>query len=319
MTGTPEDDPVADAALARIPGRALEPPVKPTPGKLRALGREHLWVRVGVGALDRFTSARSPVMAAGTAYYGFLAMFSLLAFAYGVASLLNADEIARWLTDTLEESLPGLIGEGGIDPDTLSRVGRTTSVLGLLVLLVSGTAVVGAARDSLHRIYGVPRSGRNPLVQRAQMLGWLALLGPLVLVSYSVSTGVTAFGQDLLDTLGIDGSATRWLLLATVAVATFLLDLGISALMLARLGGVEPPRPAVLPGAVVTALVVTTFKVLAAGIIGWSVDRPQYGSFAVPVTLLFVLWFQAMGLYAGGCVTAARAMAAAPRPEPAAA
>jgi uncharacterized BrkB/YihY/UPF0761 family membrane protein len=291
----PLDPPAGDAALARIPGRALDPPVKPKPAKVLALGRENLWVRVGLGAVDRFTHSRSPVMAAGTAYYGFLAMFSLLAFTYGVASLLNADGIARWLTDTLEESLPGLIGKGGIDPDTLARVGRTTSVLGLVVLLVSGTAVVGAARDSLHRIYGAPPSGHNPLVQRAQLLGWLALLGPLVLVSYSMSTAVTAFGRDLLDALGIDGSATRWLLLAAVAVATFLLDLGISALMLARLGGVEPPRPAVLPGAVVTALVVTTFKVL------------------------FVLWFQAMGLYAGGCVTAARAMVAAPRPAPAAA
>ena len=276
-------------------------------------------MRVGVGAADRFTHSRSPVMAAGTAYYGFLAMFSLLAFTYGVAALLNADGIAEWLTDTLEESLPGLIGEGGIDPDTLARVGRTTSVLGLVVLLVSGTAVVGAARDSLHRVYGAPPSGHNPVVQRAQLLGWLALLGPLVLVSYSMSTGVTAFGRDLLDALDIDGSATRWLLLAAVTAATFLLDLGISALMLARLGGVEPPKRSILPGAVLTALVVTTFKVLAASIIGWSVDRPQYGSFAVPVTLLFVLWFQAMGLYAGGCLTAARAVVAAPEPAPAAA
>lgn len=307
--GTSADD-VSTAAVApadvltHIPGRRIDKDPKPKPSKVAELERDKAWVRIAWETWMRFKTAKTPLMAAGTSYYGFIAMFSLLAFAYGIAALLSADVIAQWLTDSLEDALPGLVGDKGIDPDTLKRIGRTTSFVGLFLLLISGAAVMSAASDSLHQIYGAPPDGRNPASRRAFLLGWLAILGPLVVVSYSLSTAVSGFGRDILDAMGLSSSIGRVATISLATLLTFALDVGISALLLSRLGGVVPARRAVLSGAVLCAVVITLVKLLIGVIISWSVGRPQYGSFAIPVTVLVLLWIQSMGLYAAACLTA---------------
>ena len=302
-----------EAVLGRIPGSVLDPEPKTKPTAVHRLEGRFAWIGVAWSSLERFKASRSPLLAAGTAYYGFIAMFSLLALVYGVAALLSADAVAEWLTETLQNALPGLVGEQGIDPDTLKRVGRTSSVVGLALLAVSGAAVMGAASDSIHQIYGAPPDGRNPLRRRLHLLMWLALLGPLVAISYSLSTAFSGFGVEMLEEFGLRSPVTRALTIALATALTFALDVAIVALFLNRMGGIAPGVRAVLPGSIAAALVITLLKALTAVIVSWSVDRPQYGSFAIPVTVLVVLWAQSMALYAGASVTAANAQAAEER------
>ncbi len=299
--------------LTPIPGRHIDHEPKPKPRKVADLEQDRAWMGIAWGMFMRFRTARAPLMAAGTAYYGFIAMFSLLAFAYGMAALLNADAIANWLTDALKDALPGLIGDKGIDPSTLERIGRTTSVVGLLLLAVSGSAVMAGASDSLHQVYGAPPDGRNPVARRMHLFGWLMVMGPLVVISYSMTTAVAGFGSDILDDLGISGGFVRVLMVSVGAILTFALDVGITALLLSRLGGIAPGRRALLPGALLGAVIITALKALMAVIVSWSVGRPQYGSFAVPVTVLVVLWLQAMALYAAAALTASTACSLANR------
>ena len=87
--------------LTPIPGRRIDKDPKPKPDKVAELERDQRWVAIGWETWMRFKTARAPLMAAGTSYYGFIAMFSLLAFAYGIAALLDADAIADWLTRSL--------------------------------------------------------------------------------------------------------------------------------------------------------------------------------------------------------------------------
>lgn len=303
--------------LTPIPGRRIDKDPKPKPGKVAELERDQRWVAIGWETWMRFKTARAPLMAAGTSYYGFIAMFSLLAFAYGIAALLDADAIADWLTRSLEEALPGLVGEQGIDPETLASIGRTTSLVGLLLLLVSGAAVMSAASDSLHQVYGAAPDGRNPVARRAHLLGWLVLLGPLVVLSYTLTTAAAGFGTEILDAIDLSSPVGRILVVAVAVALTFALDVGISALLLSRLGGIVPARRAVLAGAVLCAVVITGMKLLIGVIVSWSVDRPQYGSFAIPVTVLVVLWIQSMGLYGAASLTAGFADADPRRPGPA--
>jgi uncharacterized BrkB/YihY/UPF0761 family membrane protein len=75
-------------------------------------------------------------------------------------------------------------------------------------------------------------------------------------------------------------------------------------LLLSRLGGIKPSRRSLLIGSVLGAVIAGVFKVLMASIISWSVDKPEYGSFAVPIAILVVLWFQSLGLYLSASVTA---------------
>ena len=203
------------------------------------------------------------------------------------------------------------LGES-LAPDAPPR-GRTASALLTALLAVSGAAVMGAASDSIHQIYGAPPDGRNPLRRRLHLLMWLALLGPLVAISYSLSTAFSGFGVEMLEEFGLRSPVTRALTIALATALTFALDVAIVALLLNRMGGIAPGVRAVLPGSIAAALVITLLKALTAVIVSWSVDRPQYGSFAIPVTVLVVLWAQSMALYAGASVTAANAQAAEER------
>jgi membrane protein len=301
------DDHVPAPVLTPIPGTPIDVPPRPVPKAVRKLERTSPWVTVAWKAYGRFRASRSPLIAGGTAYYAFLAMFSLLALVYGVAALVSADRIAEWLTDALEEALPGLVGAEGIDPDTLTRVGRTSSVVGLVLLVWSGSAVMVATSDALHQIYGAAPDGRNVLRRRLHLFGWLAVVGPLIALSYTLSTAVGGFGQAFLADRGVASAVTRVLVLVAATAVTFALDVGIMVLLLGRLGGIRPPRRPLLVGAVVGAVVIGVLKALMAVIISWSVDKPQYGSFTIPISVLVVLWLQAMGLYAAACLTAGTA------------
>ena len=307
QTSTPA---ATGAALAPIPGRRVDPPAKEKPDVIRTLeGKGVVW-RVLWAVKERVSGAQATLLAGGTSYYAFLAMFSVLAFAYGIAALVSAERVSRWMTNALEEALPGLVGEGGLDPATLERVGRSASLIGLVVLLYSGSAVMVAASDSLHRIYGAEADGRNPARRRLHLFLWLGVLGPLILVSYTLSTALGAFSEELLDDIGLDGALARASVVVVATLVTFVLDVGITFLLLTRLGGIRPPLRAALIGAALGAVAISLLKALMATIVAWSVDKPQYGSFAVPISILVVLWFQSLALYVAAATTAATATVA---------
>ncbi|MCB0970143.1 MAG: YihY/virulence factor BrkB family protein [Acidimicrobiales bacterium] len=301
---TAEDLDSPAEVLTPIPGEILGPAPKPKPRAVSGLEQRARWARPVWPALARFKVASATLMAGGTAYYAFVAMFSLLAFAYGVTTLVSADEVADWMTRALEEALPGLVGDDGIDPATLERIGRTSSVVGLGLLVVSGSAVMVATSDSLRTIYGAGPDGRNPVSRRVHLIGWLAAIGPLIVVSYTLSTAAGGFGTELLQRWGVDSSVGRAAVLGGALVATLALDVAIMALLLGRLGGIRPPRRALLVGSLLGAIVITALKALMATIVAWSADKPQYGSFALPIAVLVVLWLQSTALYAAACLTA---------------
>jgi membrane protein len=234
-------------------------------------------------------------------------MFSLLAAAFGVAALVGADRFATWLTEALEEALPGLVGDDGLDPDTLIRIGRTTSVIGLALMVWSGSAVMVGVSNALHQIYGAPPDGRNLLARRGFLIGWLALLGPLIMLSYTLTAAVSGFGQEVVEALGIDSAATQGLVLVVAVALTLALDVGIMWLLLTKLGGIRPARRAVAVGAIVGAVAIGLLKMVLSTVIAWSLDKPEYGAFALPVAILVVLWLQSMALYGAAALTAGRA------------
>ena len=103
----------------------------------------------------------------------FLAMFALLAFGYGLAATFGSQQVSDYLTEALGEAFPGLVGTGGIDPAQLKAVGQATSLIGLVGLLYGGLGAVSAASDSLHLIYGAPRTPATSSSPRsATPAGW---------------------------------------------------------------------------------------------------------------------------------------------------
>ncbi len=300
-----------------IPGEGIDPPPKPAPERIRALdGRPGaIGVVVGVGfrAFMRFSHAKASLLAAGTTYYLFLALFSIIAFSYGLTTALGADQVASYVTEAVSEAFPGLLGEDGIDPAQLRAVGQATSIIGAIGLLYSGTGAVVAAKRSLHLLFGAPKDPRNVVVARAQALGWLLLLGPMILLSFVVSSITTHLSDTLLSGLGVEWRGPGALLTVVSALVTLGVNGAIVYVVIGNFGGIRPERSARLIGSAVGAVVIEALKLVMALLVSFTIDKPQYGAFAAPIGVLFVLYLQSTALYGSAALAAGVAERGVPR------
>ncbi len=299
---------VAIAAPPPIPGEPIDPPPKAAPEVVQDLdeaeGAATIAVGVGYRALIRFNYARSTLLAAGTTYYVFLALFSLIALAYGVTAILNADRMATYVTEAVSEAFPGLLGEEGIDPAQLRAVGQAASVVGLVAMLYAGSGAMVAASGSIHDIYGAPLDPRNYFVKRLRLLGWLIVIGSLIAFSLVAGTVTVNFANRVMDAIGIEGTESRWLARVGAGVVTLGVDFLIMRLVLGRLGGIRPPRKALNVGCVVGAVGIELLRIPMALILSFSVDKPQYGALTVPIGILLVLYLNSLTLYGAAALTA---------------
>ncbi len=291
-----------------IPGEGIDPPPKPAPERIRSLdsrpGATGVVVGVAFRALNRFSHAKASLLAAGTTYYLFLAMFSILAFSYGLTASLGAERVAAYVTEAVAEAFPGLLGEDGIDPARLREVGQTMSVVGAVGLLYGGTGAVIAARRSLHLLYGAPKDPRNIVVARVQALGWLVAVGPLILLSFVASSVTAQLSDTILDALGVQWRGPSVALTIVSVLLTLVVNFGIVYLLIGNLGGIRPERGALRIAAAVGAFVIEILKLVMALLVSMTIDKPQYGAFAAPIGVLFVLYLQSMALYGAAALAA---------------
>lgn len=308
MTVLADDTEAITTGLTPIPGRALDPPPKDLSAYREKLDDHHIAAGIGFRAFNRFVDSRAPLLAAGTTYYLFLSLISLLAFAYGVTAILGADALSDSLTESIQNAFPGLIGDSGISPEALRQSGQTASIVGLLLLFYSGTAAASAGAQALHIIYGAHRDPRNFALKRLRLAGWLLLVGPVILLAFIPSVVVTSLADPILDWLGIDGDFVRFLLVVGTILLSLLLNYAVIYLLLSVLGGIRPSKSSRRAGAALGAIAIEAIKYASAYIISWSLDKPQYGAFAIPITIMFVLFLFSLSLYAAASITAGTAL-----------
>ena len=281
----------------------MDPPPKDTPQIVETIDEKSDVAGIAYRAFSRFSFAKATLLAAGTTYYLFLAMFALLAFAFGVAAAFGTEQFTVYLTDALHEALPGLVGSDGIDPAQLRAVGRSSSIVGLLLLLYAGGGAMGAASGSMHLIYGAPPDPRNFLTSRARLLGLLVVIAPLILVSFAIPNLVASATRNATNLVN-SSSVSPALVNAGALLIAFVIDFVIMYILLGVLGGIRPWRHARVIGAVTGAVVVSILKYFMGFIIAWSIAKPQYGTFAMPITVLFVLYLLTLSLYGSASLTA---------------
>ncbi len=292
-----------------VPGEIIDPPPKDVPGAVERLDAKDgaLSTAAGVGyrAMTRFSFSKAGLLAAGTTYYLFLAMFSVLAFAYGIVAIVGADSMATWLTDALTKQFPGMVGEGGIDPEQLKAVGRATSIIGLLALVWAGGGAMSAANDSLHKIFGAPPDSRSFFTLKGRMLGWMLLLLPIVGLSYAATAVLASYAGPVLDAIGLESTVARIGLGVATLVLSLALDFLVLLLLFTYFGGIRPERRARMIGAGTGAVIIAILKLVMGLLIGLAADKPQYGALALPIGILLVLYFQTMAAYGSAALTAA--------------
>lgn len=297
----------AISAPPPIPGDPIDPPAKEIPDVVERLEADESAKGVAFGvayrSLNRFNHARSTLLAAGTTYYLFLALFSLLALGYGITALFGAEDVAAWMTEALSEAFPGLLGEEGIDPAELRAVGQAASIVGLASMLYAGGGAMAAMSNSLHLVYGAPPDPRNFFVARGRLLAWLVLLGPLIGASFVAGSLLSGFAGNARAQLGLDAGTGLFVELLAIGV-TLLIDFAVVYVVLRRFGGIRPPRrPAVIASAA-GALAIQLLRIPMALVLQLSVDKPQYGAFAAPIGVLLVLYLNTLVVYAVGALCA---------------
>jgi membrane protein len=291
----------AAAAPPPIVGTSIDPPPREVPRYAERLDRTAAG-GIAYRTMARYAYAHVGLLVSGTAYYLFLSLLSLLAVAYGVFAIVGADQLAKLLTDALGDALPGLVGTESIDPDQLRSTGTTAGMVGLVFLLYSGLGAIGGASSSMHLIFGAAPDPRNFVKAKARHLLVLIAIAPLVVVSFGSASLASSLIGPVLEAIGWDPAPDRTALIGLGLAVGFVVDLSILWILLGRLGGIRPHRPPRLIASLVGAVAVGAIKQLLEEIVAWSLDKPQYGAFAAPLAILFILALLTTVLYASAAL-----------------
>ncbi|GAA2025031.1 hypothetical protein GCM10009740_13330 [Terrabacter terrae] len=298
-------------SLGAIPGETLDPPAQQLPRRIRRLESRGdglgKGLRLVLRTSRRFVGSRATLLAAGTTYYLFLALFSTLTLGYGLSAAFGAERLSAYITEAVSAAFPGLVGQSGLDASALRGLGQVTSLVSAVGLLYGATGAVLAASRSVHAIYGAPVNTRDLVRVRVWAFGWFLVLAPVVLLSFVSATITTDLSRRLLDALGVDWTGPELLLGVAALAFAVLLNFVWIYWVLGWLGGIRPRRWALIRGAGLGALVIEVLKQAMALLVGFVLRRPQYGALAAPIGILFVLYLQSVALYAVASLTAALA------------
>jgi membrane protein len=229
--------------------------------------------------VKKFGDDRAGQMAALIAYYGFFSLFPLLLVFATVAAFVieNDPALQERLLDSALSRFPAVgteiranLGEIQGSPFAL--------IVGIVLALWSGTAVVTTTQWAMDDVWDVPRAQRPALPMRVlRALVLLFGLGASIVVS-AFLTGVdggTGFGGALVDILSLVG---------TVIISAAVFAFAYRVLTVARVGWGD-----VIPGAIVAALAWTILLLLGTWIVDRYVGRAEavYGeTFAIVIGLL---------------------------------
>jgi len=222
-----------------------------------------LWQRYQASHLGRalrhYGQERGQILAGGLAYVALFSLSAILVLLFAVFGRVLASNrtLLDSVVDTINGYVPGLLGgDGGIDPQALldTNALSTAGVISVVVALLAGTGWMGALREGVRAMFGVPPDQHGIVAQRLRDLLALVTLGAAVITSAVLSITVNAAAPWLLSLVGLDES---WLTRAVVRLIgigiVFVADAAIFVVLLKVLGRLDIPwghlRSAALLGA----------------------------------------------------------------------
>jgi membrane protein len=228
--------------------------------------------------LKKFGDDRAGQMAALIAYYGFFSLFPLLlVFATVVGFVIQNDPA---LQDRLLDS--ALSRFPVVGPQIRANLNEIEGsslalVVGVVLALWSGTAVVTTTQWAMDDVWDVPRAERPALPIRVlrALLMLLALGASIVVSAFLTGVDGTGFGGAVVEILSLVG---------TVIVSAAVFAFAYRVLTVARVSWRD-----VIPGAVVAAIAWTVLLLLGTWIVDRYIGRAKdvYGeTFAVVIGLL---------------------------------
>lgn len=253
----------------------------------------------------RVWEARGRILAAGIAFFGVFSLFPLLVLGFAAAGVVIGGN--QQLQDTIvsyaTQALPGVIGredaQGRTDAlvsaeDLLSQATDTTVVgvsalAGVAVLLFTGLGWIAALREGIRGMFMMPVMALDPVRSRLYDLAVLLSLGTLVVASALVSVIIQTFAEELLQLVGLEGSAVGgFVTRAIVLVLAFALNTAVFAVLYRVLARGRAPYRTLVGGAALAAFGVAVLQVAVSLVLGRVGGGFGFLETFVPILAVFV-------------------------------
>ncbi|WEO78092.1 YihY/virulence factor BrkB family protein [Cryobacterium sp. SO2] len=242
-----------------------------------------------------FGQSRGPILAAGMAYQAIFAIFAALWLVFSVAGLWLAanPQLLDQLFVIINQSIPGLIGDGGIDPKDLASTGALTwsGALALVGLLATTLGWLNTTSQAVRGIFGMGQETTFFVLVKLRELGLGLLFGLALVVSAVISIVSTELLRWFLGLFG-QGADSFWFVASSQTVAlliVLLIDTITLAALFRVLSHVRIPWRNLLVGSLLGAIALGVLKVLGAALLGGAAKNPLLAGFAVIIGLL--IWF----------------------------
>ena len=291
----------------------VSPPPSPPPALQRLIDRLHP-LRPFYDAVQLWLQADGLRMSAAMSFYGMLSLAPLLLLLVG---LLGWWLDREYIESTLIAQVRSVIGpqvadvvRGALISAKTPSQGWIASVAGLVMLLSGATGVFVELQNSLERLWshGLPGTQDGTpwwysLVQRMRGLGYIMVLGFLMLISLVITTAINLTAKWAGTYLHIPAPAP--VLSGVNELVAFAITVTLFVGMM-RIGtGTKPMLRYLIAGAAIGALLFTVGKQVLAWYLSTAAVVSAYGAAGSLVVLLMWIYFSsAILLFAASCAKA---------------
>jgi membrane protein len=240
-------------------------------------------------------------MGAALAYYALLSLAPLLVLVIRLLSVIWDAEAVR---GELVQYLAGFMGKEAaeavqamIQNSGQQREGVTASLLGLLTLAWGATSVVVELQSAMDALWKIqePWGLRTLLKQRSYALVTIIVAGFLFLISMLMSAVVAALTKYVEGRLPVASS----LLQSADSLISLLLNTALCAALFKRIPKVSLQWRDVIPGAALTAILLTIGKTAIAFYLGRAGISSLFGAAGSVIVIMVWVYYSAQLFFFG--------------------
>lgn len=271
------------------------------PDQIQPAGWRDIWWRVS----GRIGRELVPLVAAGVAFFGMLALFPAIAMLVSLAGLFFDPELVIDQLDALDGLAPaeplGVVRNQAVELVSQAPGQATaTAVISLALSLFWASRGIDNLVSGINMAHAEDES-RNIIMRNLVSLGLTAVLTTMALAALALAVAA----PPAAEALGLAGwtgtliSVGRWLVLGLLSMAAL-------GLLYRYAPARRPPRWSwVTPGAVIaTALWLGSSVLFALFVRNFGSYQPTYGALAGVVILLLYIWMTAFVVLLGALLNA---------------
>jgi len=241
-----------------------------------------------------YAEHRGPMLADAITYRALFSIFAAVLLGFSIAGVWlagNPDAMDR-LASTIDEVIPGLVGEDGlVKPSAISAPGAFTiaGVIAVIGLVGAALGAITSTRTALRTIADQLHDDMFFIWVLLRNIGLALAMAVGIALSAVATVVIGALADAVRDAVGpsIAGLAAFGTQAAGVVVI-FILDAAIVALMFIVLSGVKASAGPVIQGAVLGGIGLTVLQQLSTLFVRGAASNPLLASFASLIALL--LW-----------------------------